>query len=264
MITQTTIWRQNVVRLSGKVAVIAGGATGIGAATALRLASEGASIVIGDINEAAAGQVASRINADGGAAIAVVCDIAQERDVAGLVAATKARFGGFDLIHINAADLSIIGIDYDALEVSLDVFDRSIAVDLRGHFLCTRHALPELLQRGGGAIVYTSSGAAFAGEPTRVSYGIAKAGVNALMRHVAARWGKQGIRSNAISPGLILSETAKANLGEEILEMQLLGANTTRHGQPQDIAAAVAFLMSADGEWINGQVITVDGGRLMR
>jgi NAD(P)-dependent dehydrogenase (short-subunit alcohol dehydrogenase family) len=253
-----------MVGLAGKVAVIAGGATGIGAATALRLASDGAAIVIGDINESAARQLAARINADGGAAIAVRCDIAQEPDVAGLIAATTAKFGGFDLIHINAADLSIIGIDYDALEVSLDVFDRTIAVDLRGHLLVTRHALPELLRRGGGAIVYTSSGAAFAGEPTRVSYGIAKAGVNALMRHVAARWGKQGIRSNAVSPGLVLTETAKANLSEAILEAQLAEANAPRHGNPSDIAAAVAFLMSTDGEWINGQVITVDGGRMMR
>ena len=162
---------------------------------------------------------------------------------------------------INAADLSIIGQDLDVLAVSMEIFDRTIAVDLRGHVLCTRHALPELLKRGGGAIVYTTSGAAFIGEPTRMSYAIAKNGLHALMRHVAARFGKDGIRANAVSPGLVLSETAQANLSAAQLASQLADASTTRLGRPADIASAVAYLMSADAEWVNGQVLVVDGGR---
>ena len=252
-----------VGRLDGKIAVVAGGATGIGAATAERLASEGAAVVIADIKGELARQSAERIAADGGNALGLMCDIGDDASVAGMIAATVDRFGGFDSIHINAADLSIIGQDHDVLEVSMDIFDRTIAIDLRGHVLCTRHALPVMLKRGGGAIVYTTSGAAFIGETTRVSYGVAKAGVNALMRHVASRWGKVGIRANAVSPGLVLSETALANLSLEQQASQLADARSLRLGKPADIAGMVAFLMSPDGEWVNGQVIVVDGGRYM-
>jgi NAD(P)-dependent dehydrogenase (short-subunit alcohol dehydrogenase family) len=217
--------------------------------------------MVGDINMADAQAIAARIKAAGGRAAPIHCDIADDASVAAMVKATVELYGGLDAIHINAADLSIIGQDLDVLAVSMDIFDRTIAVDLRGHVLCTRHALPELLRRGGGAIVYTTSGAAFIGEPTRVSYAVAKNGLHALMRHVAARFGKEGVRANAVSPGLVLSETAQANLSAEQLASQLADAHTTRLGKPADIAAAVAYLMSADAEWVNGQVLVVDGGR---
>jgi len=248
-------------RLHGKIAIVAGGATGIGAATAERLASEGAAVMVGDINMAEAEATAARIEAAGGKAAWARCDIADDASVAAMVKGTVDRYGGLDAIHINAADLSIIGQDLDVLAVSMDIFDRTIAVDLRGHVLCTRHALPELLKRGGGAIVYTTSGAAFIGEPTRVSYAVAKNGLHALMRHVASRWGKEGVRANAVSPGLVLSETAQANLSAEQLASQLADAHATRLGKPADIASAVAYLVSPDAEWVNGQVLVVDGGR---
>jgi NAD(P)-dependent dehydrogenase (short-subunit alcohol dehydrogenase family) len=251
-------------RLTGKITLIVGGATGIGAATAERLAAEGATVVVADIKADLAEGVAAGIVAQGGRASGVHCDISDDASIARMVAAVIDRHGGFDGIHINAADLSIIGQDVDVLEISLDIFDRTIDVDLRGHVLCTRHALPVLLQRGGGAIVYTSSGASYIGEPTRVAYAAAKAGVNALMRHVASRWGKERIRANAVSPGLVLSETALANLSLEQQASQLADAQSYRLGKPHDIAAMVALLMSDDGEWINGQLITVDGGRTMR
>jgi NAD(P)-dependent dehydrogenase (short-subunit alcohol dehydrogenase family) len=248
-------------RLEGKIAIVAGGATGIGASTAERLASEGAAVMIGDINRELAEATAARIVAAGGKAASVHCDIADEASVAAMVTATVDRHGGLDFIHINAADLSIIGQDLDVLAVSMEIFDRTIAVDLRGHVLCTRHALPELLKRGGGAIVYTTSGAAFIGEPTRVSYAVAKNGLHALMRHVASRWGKEGIRANAVSPGLVLSETAQAHMSADLLASNLAEARSARLGKPSDIAGAVAFLASDDGEWVNGQVMVVDGGR---
>jgi NAD(P)-dependent dehydrogenase (short-subunit alcohol dehydrogenase family) len=250
--------------LEGKVAIVAGGATGIGAGSAKRLASEGASVVIGDVNDEGARMVAAEITASGGTAVAVHCDIGKEESVAAMIKTAVDHYGGLDLMHVNAADLSIIGQDLDVLAVSMAIFDRTIEIDLRGHVLCTRHALPEMLKRGGGAIVYTSSGAAFSSEPTRVSYACAKAGLHALMRHVALRWGREGIRANVVAPGLVLSETARANLSDAQLAKQLGDAATTRLGKPEDIAATVAFLMSADGEWINGQAVAVDGGRLMR
>jgi NAD(P)-dependent dehydrogenase (short-subunit alcohol dehydrogenase family) len=251
-------------RLDGRVAIVAGGATGIGAATAKRLASEGASVVIGDINIEFAGKVAAEIGADGGVATAVYCDIGDEASVAAMVKAAVDHYGGLDLIHINAADLSIIGQDLDVLAVSMAIFDRTIEINLRGHVLCTRLALPEMLKRGGGVIVYTSSGAAYDPEPTRVSYAVSKAGLHALMRHVAKRWGKDGIRANVVAPGLVLSETAKAHVDETLMAKFLAAVAGPRLGKPEDLAATVAFLMSPDGEWINGQVISVDGGTTMR
>jgi NAD(P)-dependent dehydrogenase (short-subunit alcohol dehydrogenase family) len=250
--------------LKGKVAIVAGGATGIGAATAIRLAEEGVTVVIGDINQDAAEAVASEIRATGGSASSVRFDISDDDSVRNLIAVTVAAHGGFDAIHVNAANLALCAEDSDAVDLPLEIFDQTIAINLRGHLLCTRHAVPELLKRGGGAIVYTSSGAAYVGEPVRVSYAISKSGINALMRHVASRWGKQGIRSNAIAPGMVLTEGALEHMTEEIRAGLLLAGRSTRLGLPDDIAAMAVYLMSDDGIWINGQVISVDGGITMR
>jgi NAD(P)-dependent dehydrogenase (short-subunit alcohol dehydrogenase family) len=251
-------------RLEGKVIVVAGGATGIGAATAQRLAAEGAAVVVGDISGDGADALARKIVADGGKAIGIAFDIAADSQVKSLVQAAVQSFGGLDGMHANAADFAVIRRDFDALEIALDDFDRTLAVDLRGYLLCIRHAIPELLKRGGGAIVLTGSGAAFAGEDTRVAYGVAKAGVTALARHVASRWGKQGIRANTVSPGLVMSEAAQRTISQEVKERFLKDTCSTRLGEPSDIAAMVAMLMSQDGAWINGQTLVVDGGDIFR
>ena len=250
-------------RLENRIIAVVGAGSGIGAVTAQRLASEGAAVVVADINTASARSVAAGIVADGGQATAVHCDIADDASVAAMVRAAVTAYGGLDGLHVNAADMRAILSDGDALEVSLDIFDRSLAVNLRGHLLCTRHALPELLKRG-GAIVYTSSGAADMGEPTRVSYAVSKAGLQALMRHVASRWGKQGIRANAIAPGLVLTEQLRDHFPENLRQATLAITRSTRLGTSEDIAAMVAMLMSDDGAWINGQVIGVDGGARFR
>lgn len=250
--------------LADKVAIIAGGGSGIGAATALRLGAEGASVVVGDINAEAAASVAAQIEAAGGRAVSQAFDITDDASVQALVGCAVSAYGGLDFMHCNAADLAVIFEDLDALDVALDVFDRTIAVNLRGHLLCTRHALPEMLKRGGGAIVYTTSTAAFAGEAERVCYAMSKSGINALMRHVASRWGKQGIRANAVAPGLVVTEKMRATLPEPFRLQALKGVRSQRLGEPDDIAAMVTLLMSGDGEWINGQVISVDGGAILR
>lgn len=223
--------------LTKKVAVVAGGAGGIGTATSVRLSEEGAAIVVGDIQVDAAEAVVARIRAAGGTALAVAVDI-------------------------NAA--ANTSLDSDALSVPLEVFDQTIAVDLRGYLLCTRHALPELLKRGGGAIVYTSSGAAFVGQPDRPCYAMAKSGMHALVRHVATRWGKKGIRANAVAPGLVIHEGISRALPQGVQEAVLRVTPSPRLGKPEDIAAMVAFLFSDDGQWVNGQVISVDGGGTQR
>jgi NAD(P)-dependent dehydrogenase (short-subunit alcohol dehydrogenase family) len=252
--------------LKDKVAVVAGGAGGIGSATSLRLGEEGVSVVVGDLNRQAALTVAEQINDAGGRAVGIGVDISDEESVAEMVALAVGTYGGLDILHANAADLSadVLGRDSNALDISLEAFDRTLAVNLRGHLLCTRAALPEILKRGGGALIYTSSGAAFMGEPERPSYAMSKSGLNALVRHVASKWGRKHIRANAVAPGLVLTEGPRSVLSEEFMKMALRGSRSWRLGEPEDIAAMVAFLVSSDGEWINGQVISVDGGASLR
>lgn len=253
-----------MLTLTGKVFLVAGGGSGIGEATAVRLARHGARVVVGDHRRAQAEAVAERISAEGGEATAQVFDIVDEGSVRALVACAVEHYGGLDGIHVNAADLEAVILDSDAVDVPIEIYDRTQAVNLRGHLLCTRHAVPALLERGGGAIVYTSSGAAVMGEPSRVAYAIAKSGLHALLRHVASRWGKQGVRANAVAPGLVLTDAVRRAMSEEARAQVLAITRSPRLGTPEDIAAAVAFLLSDDGAWINGQVLAVDGGVTMR
>jgi NAD(P)-dependent dehydrogenase (short-subunit alcohol dehydrogenase family) len=130
--------------------------------------------------------------------------------------------------------------------------------------VCTQAVIPHLLERGGGSIVYTSSAAAYVGEPERPAYAMTKSGIHALIWHVAAKWGTSGIRANGVAPGPTISEEVDGFLPEEYKAQVLSTLHSTRLGRPDDIAAMVAFLMSSEGEWINGQIISVDGGRTLR
>jgi NAD(P)-dependent dehydrogenase (short-subunit alcohol dehydrogenase family) len=252
--------------LADKVVVVAGGGSGIGAATARRLGAEGAAVVVGDLVGPNADAVASEVRAAGGRAVAVTFDIADDASVAALIGTAISEYGRLDAVHANAADLSpkTIGQDSNAVDVPLDVFMHTLDVNLKGHLLCTRHALPRLLERGGGALVYTSSAAAHIGEPERPSYAASKAGINSLVRHVASHWGRQGIRANSIAPGLVVTPAMDTSLPSEFRDYALRVGRSRRLGHPDDIAGMVAFLVSDDGEWVNGQVLSVDGGASMR
>jgi NAD(P)-dependent dehydrogenase (short-subunit alcohol dehydrogenase family) len=254
-------------RLNGRRIIVFGSATGIGAATVKRLAEEGAKVCAADIDLEGAAKAAA---AAGGEAFAVHVDISDEASVAQAVTQAVSRLGGLDGAHINAADLRVIMQDSDALDVDLAVFDRTVAVNLRGHLLCTRAVLPHLLANEASAIVYTSSGSAHGAEPTRPCYAMTKAGVNALMRHVAARWGKQGLTANVLAPGFTITgemrKQMEANAGEAEKWAQHFMSRTphTRLGESEDHAAVVAMLLSDDGRWISGSIVDVNGGSLMR
>jgi NAD(P)-dependent dehydrogenase (short-subunit alcohol dehydrogenase family) len=250
-------------RLDGKVAVVTGGGSGIGAASAERLAREGCRVVVGDLVAQSASAVANRIREAGGEALGVEFDQSEDASVKALIDAALNRYGRLDFLHANAADLSVIREDTDAVTVPLAIYDRTIAVNQRGYLLCTRHALPPIAEAK-GAIVYTSSAAAFAGEPERVAYAMSKAAVNALMRHVASRWGKQGVRANSIAPGFVYTDQNRKALPPGFERAVLAQARSTRIGEARDVAAMVAMLFSEDGEWINGQTIGVDGGAILR
>lgn len=248
--------------LSGKVGIVAGGARGIGAATARRLAEEGAHVVIGDLLVEQAEETAEAIRSAGGSALAVALDGTNADSQAAIVAAAVEKFGGLDFYHSNLAGGT--DGDIDALNCTVEVLDKSFAINTKSHFLATQAALPRILERGGGAMIYTSSGAASGGAAWQVAYPMTKNAIHALARHVAAKWGKKGVRANVICPGLVLTEAVKIHLTDEYVEKGLKAIPHTRLGQPEDIAAAVTFLASDDGAWVTGQVWHVNGGAQMR
>lgn len=252
--------------LEGKTFIVAGGATGIGSGTALRLAEEGAQVAVGDVNLAGAEATVGRITRAGGKAIAVEFDLAEESSVQALVARTTAELGPISGLHNVGADLSAanLGRDTTLLDTDMDVWLRTLDVNLLGYVRTIRAVLPLLLVQGGGAIVNTSSGGSLGTDPMHVAYNVSKAAINQLTRHVANNWGAQGIRCNAVMPGLVMAETTEAQNDLEMQKMFLAAARTTRLGQPADLAAVTAYLLSDDAEWINGQTWFIGGAAHMR
>jgi NAD(P)-dependent dehydrogenase (short-subunit alcohol dehydrogenase family) len=251
--------------LADKVAVVVGGATGIGAATAARLGAEGCRVVIGDVAADAAQQTAAGIVAAGGTATHVAFDLADPASVADLIRTAATTYEGVDLMFNVGADMGTIRADTDVVDIDLGIWDRVMAVNLRGYVAAMKYAIPHMLAGGGGAIVNTSSAAAFQGEPARPAYATAKAGIGALTRHVASRWGKEGIRCNAVAPGFTATEAIRSvPQWPDLQTAALKRIRGPRVGDPGDIAALVTFLLSEEGEWINGQVINIDGGTVLR
>lgn len=251
-------------RLRGKTILVAG-AGGIGGGLACRFAEEGANVVLGDVAPDAAEPLAREIAAEGGSIVVTHLDGTDEDSAARAVAFACERFGGLDGLHVNFANFIEQDDSVGVLELPMDHFDETMRVNLRGYLLCTRAAVPALLERGGGSIIYTSSPAACKGEPVRLAYAVAKAGVEALMRHVANRYGAAGIRANCIAPGTTIHEKVEAQLDDATREWLLgLAIVKSRFGRPEDIAAMAALLMADEGSYITGQVIGVDGGVVMR
>ena len=251
-------------RVDGKVAIVTGGASGIGRATAALLACEGARVVVADRDEAGARKVAAEIAAQGGQALAHWVDIAEESAVEALVAAAVERFGAVHVLHNNAAltDASQHAADQDLIEMRVEDWDRSMAVNLRGAMLCCKHALPLMLSAGGGSIVNTASNQALSGDLTQFAYAAAKAGLIQLARSVATAYGRRGIRCNVVSPGLIRTPASEAACTPEMMDA-IVGHNLVpRAGEPEDMANAVLFLASDESAFITGQVLCVDGGQL--
>ena len=252
-----------MIDLAGKVAVVTGSASGIGEATAKRFAALGASVVIADLNAAGARAVADQITAAGGAAVACGADVRDEEQVHAMVTAAVDAFGGLDVLHNNAANMSpdIIGNDRDVETMTVERWDETHAVALRGAMLGCKHAVPLMRRRGGGSIINTASTSGQTGELIRAAYGSAKAGVIELTRSVATAYGHESIRCNAIAPGLIMTAPSIA-LDPDYLDRSRQARLIKRDGTPEDIAAMAAFLASDASGYVTGQVFNVDGGYL--
>lgn len=252
-----------LANLNGKVAIVTGSASGIGEATVRRLARDGAAVVVADYNIEVATKVADEISAEGGKAVAQKVDISNEEEIKSMVEFTINEFGKLDILHNNAAATGSFNVDGDVINMEVENWDHIMAVNLRGTMLGCKYAIPEMIKSGSGVIINTSSGDAISGGYDRTAYSASKAGMLSLTQSVATQYGKQGIRCNAILPGLILTSGSRNALSAETLELLEEGHLTPFAGEPDDIANMVAFLSSDEARFITGQQIPVDGGVLV-
>jgi 2-keto-3-deoxy-L-fuconate dehydrogenase len=246
---------------TGQVACVAGGATGIGAASARAFALAGAKMVIADVDMAAADATVAAIRAEGGAVRAVSCDVGDEAQVNELIAGILEREGRLDVVHANAGIESM----QKATEASVSHWDRVLNVNLTGVFLICRTALRHMGVRGSGSVIITSSPHAMATVPDAAAYAASKGGVHALMRALALEAAPQGIRVNAIIPGVIDTpmvqrEILVATSPEEQIKRLAASQPLGRLGRPEEVAAAALFLASDAASFITGSAISVDGG----
>jgi len=248
---------KNPFNFSGKIALITGGSRGIGRATAQLFAQSLAKVVIGDIDPAGS-ETVETIRHDGGEAVFVKTDVSIESDVKNLIATAVKTYGGLHCAFNNAGVLPPMGMLADMDEAT---FDKTLAVDLKGVFLCMKHEIAHMLQNGGGAIVNSASIAGMIAEPGISAYIAAKHGVIGLSKAAAVEYANQGIRINALAPGLVNTAMTKAWFDDPNMSAHFL-ANTPmgRISQPAEIAGMVLFLCSDFASFAVGQTFVIDGG----
>ncbi|MHB8604576.1 MAG: glucose 1-dehydrogenase [Thermoplasmatota archaeon] len=246
-------------RLEGKAGLVTGAGSGIGRATALALAREGASVMVSDIDEKSAEATAAEILASKGTARSLRCDVTRSADVGALVSATTDAFGKLDFAHNNAGWEGPIAKIANVEEAD---FDRVIAINLKGVFLCLKHEIPVMAAAGRGAIVNTASVAGLVANAGASPYAAAKHGVVGLTKTAAAEYARKGVRVNAICPGWTDTPMSR-RAGEsnpKIMQNYLAGVPANRLGAPEEIAALVCYLVSDEASYINGAALPIDGG----
>jgi len=250
-------------KLTGKIALITGGGGGIGRATALAFAAEGAKVVVADLDEATARAVADEVSAAGGDAISLAVDVSRDDQVTAMVEQVVARHGRLDIAFNNAA----IDIEHEPLaQCSEDMFDRLMSVNVKGVWLCMRREIQQMLKQGGGVIVNTSSIGGYGGAPRQPIYGATKHAVIGLTKAAALEYGRKGIRVNAVCPGVIRTPMMERAIEREprrkahVEQIHPIG----RVGEASEIARAVVFLSSDDASFVLGESLMVDGGYTAR
>jgi NAD(P)-dependent dehydrogenase (short-subunit alcohol dehydrogenase family) len=243
-------------RLRDKVALITGAGSGIGRATALLFAAEGAKVAALDWNQEAAAETARLIEEGGGEAIALTADVSREEDVAAAVEATVARFGRLDVLVANAG----IDLFVRATDTKLEDWERLQSVDLRGVFLCCKHAIPHMERAGGGSVITLSSINGLVGVPLHAAYAAAKGGIIALSRQLAVDYGPANVRVNCICPTTADTPMVRAIANDTILETLARMHPLRRIAQAEDVAYAALYLASDEARCVTGVVRPVDCG----
>jgi 3-oxoacyl-[acyl-carrier protein] reductase len=248
-------------RLEGRVAIVTGGGHGIGKAYAKRLASEGARVVIAEIDESAAMAVAEELNAAGHEAFGMRTDVSDSASVEKMAAATVDRFGRIDVLVNNAAIFATVPMSRSPFDqISIDEWDRMMTVNLKGTWLASCAVIPQMRKQGYGKIINISSGTALKGSPSRIHYVTSKAGILGFTKTLANEVGKDNICVNCVAPGSTLSEE---NADEGVIKMRTQAASSRalkRVQNPEDLTGAIVFFASADSDFITGQTLVVDGG----
>ena len=249
--------------LTGKVAIVTGAANGIGRAAAMALAAEGAAVAVSDVDVDAGEEVARSIVDKGGRAIFVRADVSDDAQVAALVETTVDQLGGLDLAYNNAG---IEGVPAPTADCTPENWQRTLAVNLTGVWSCMRHEIPRMLERGGGVIVNCASVAGLVGFTNIAAYVASKHGIVGLTKTAALEYAEQGIRVNAVCPGVIDTAMVERFTGhqEEALEAMIAMEPVHRLGRPEEIADAVVWLCSDRSSFVTGQAIAVDGGFVAR
>lgn len=256
-------------RLAGKVALITGAGSGFGRTAALRFASEGASVGCADLDEGAAEKTATTITEAGGSSVAIRADVSAAADCERMIKTTTGRLGGLDVLFANAG---ITGIG-SALTTSEADWQRVLDINLKGVWLSAKHALPHMLEHGGGSIINTASIGGLVGVGEVLPYAAAKGGVIAMTKQMAFDFSPRGVRVNAICPGTVLTPlvtatyegraAGKADPGaaaEQALHHMTQKYPLGHIGSTDDVANMALFLASDEAAWITGSVMTVDGG----
>jgi NAD(P)-dependent dehydrogenase (short-subunit alcohol dehydrogenase family) len=246
--------------LTGRVAIVTGGSRGIGRAICERLAEHGAKVVVSSREKDACEEVVAAIAARGGAAMAVPCNISRKEELRALVGATRAAWGRVDILVCNAAVNPYFG---PSQEIPDEAYDRIMNANVRSNLWLCQMVIPEMAARGEGSVIIVSSIGGFRGSPRLGIYGVSKAADMQLARALAVEWGPRGVRVNAIAPGLVRTDFARAlwedpaNLKKRTRDTPLL-----RIGEPDEIAGAAVFLAARASSFMTGQTIVVDGGVL--
>ena len=249
--------------MTGKVVIITGGASGIGRATAIAFGREGATVVIGDLDKTGGENTVSAIKDTGGNALFVRVDVGTPADVQALVSKTVEQYGGLDYAFNNAG---LVGSYAGIVDTSLEDWNQVVATNLTGVWLCMKYEIPEMLKRGGGAIVNNSSVTGLVGAPGVVGNVATKHGVLGLTKSAALQYATQGIRVNAVAPGAI-----RTPLGDQVKSVHpdaeaavLAAIPQSRFGEPEEVVGAVLFLCSDRASHITGHVLAIDGGWIAR